>query len=86
MAYRSAHMQSQRTAKISPKMYGAVADQSNNDEDGADSAEPRGNYQRISDCRSLRPQQPFTTLQCIADKASAHNGRPGPESPDGGAV
>jgi len=48
------------------KMYGTIADKSDDDEDGT---EPRGNYQRIGECRELEPQKFFTTLQCIEDKA-----------------
>jgi hypothetical protein len=48
-------------------MYGTIVDESDDDDDGTES---RGNYQRISECRDLRPQQFFTTLPCIADKAS----------------
>jgi hypothetical protein len=59
----SKDMNVERTAK----MYGTIVDKSDDDEDGT---EPRGNYQRISECRDLRLQQFFTTLQCIADKAS----------------
>jgi hypothetical protein len=29
-----------------------------------------GNYQRIGECGELKPQQFFTTLQCIVDKAA----------------
>ena len=49
------------------KMYGTIVDKSDDDGDGA---EPRGNYQRIGECRDTKPQQFFTTLQCIEDKAS----------------
>jgi hypothetical protein len=51
-------------------MYGTVVDKSDDDEDGS---EPRGNYQRIGECREWKPQQllKFTTLHtCIEDKAS----------------
>ena len=55
------------------KMYGTIADKSDDDEDGT---EPRGNYQpeslkvqRIGACRELEPQKLFTTLQCIEDRA-----------------
>jgi hypothetical protein len=52
------------------KMYGTIVqvDKSDDDEDGT---EPRGNYQRIGECRELKPHhwQFFTTLQCIEDKA-----------------
>ncbi len=57
------HLNVERTAR----MYGTIVDKSDDDDDGT---APRGNYQRISECRSLRPQQFFTTLRCIADKAS----------------
>jgi hypothetical protein len=43
-----------------------IVDRSDDDEDGT---EPRGNYQRIGECRELEPQKFFTTLQCIEDKA-----------------
>jgi len=38
------------------KMYGTIADKSDDDEDGT---EPRGNYQpeRIGECRELKPQR-----------------------------
>ena len=45
----------------------SIVDRSDDDEDGT---EPRGNYQRIGECRELKPQQFFTTLQCIEDKAA----------------
>ena len=47
-------------------MYGTIVDRSDDDEDRT---EPRGNYQRIGECRELEPQKFFTTLQCIEDKA-----------------
>jgi hypothetical protein len=49
------------------RMYGTIVDKSDDDEDGT---EPRGNYQRIRECRDCQPQMFFTTLQCIEDKAS----------------
>ncbi len=49
------------------KMYGTIVDGSDDDEDGT---EPRGNYQRIGECRELKPRQYFTTLQCFEDKAA----------------
>jgi hypothetical protein len=65
----SEDMNVERTAK----MYGTIVDKSDDDEVGT---EPRGNYQRISECRDLRPQQFYTTLQCTADKAPQLDGRP----------
>ena len=50
------HLNVERTGKL----YGAIADKSDDDEDGS---EPRGNYQRIGECGELKPQQLFTTLQ-----------------------
>jgi hypothetical protein len=55
------------------KMYGTIVDKSDDDVDGTE-PEPRGNYQRIGDCRELEAQKFFTTLQhqhstCIEDKA-----------------
>jgi hypothetical protein len=49
------------------KMYagGTIVDKPGDDVDGT---EPRGNYQRIGECRELEPQKLCTTLQCIEDR------------------
>jgi hypothetical protein len=66
------HLNVERTGK----MYGTIVDKSDDDEDGS---EPRGNYQRIGECRELKPQQFFTTLQCIEDKARVMDDQTVPE-------
>ncbi len=44
-------------------MYGTIVDKSDDDQDGSEPL-ASGNYQRIGECRELKPQQPesFTTL------------------------